>query len=294
MLGGVLYEVHGSPTLRDPALVAGIEGWVDAAGAGSSCASHIADGGELLVTFDTDQLLDYRSRRPVLDVVDGRLAELAWPSIEARRVETARRDILVLTGPEPDMRWKELSRSLGEVAKRFGVTTSVSLGAIGAAVPHTRPTPVLATASRRDLLGPEDSLPGGLLRVPAAALNLVELGLSELGIPSVGFWAQVPHYVTGPYAPAVIALLERVNRHLGTDISPGSLQDAAITQRAEIDEAVAARPESRDYVTRLEELTDEARVPSGEDLAAEVERFLREAGGGSSAGGGGPSPFSGS
>src|SRR5207302_11275373 len=99
MLGVVLYEVHGSPQLREPALVAGIEGWVDAAGAGSSCAAHIADGGELLVTFDTDQLLDYRSRRPVLDVVDGRLAELAWPALELRRVATARRDVLGLTRP---------------------------------------------------------------------------------------------------------------------------------------------------------------------------------------------------
>lgn len=288
----MLYEVHVSPDLRDPAFVAGIEGWVDAAGVGSACAAHIADGGELLVTFDTDQLLDYRSRRPLLDVIDGRLAELAWPSLEVRRVSTARRDVLVLTGPEPDMRWKELARSLRELAERFGVTASVCLGAIGAAVPHTRPTPVLATASRRELLGSEDPLPAGLLRVPAAALNLVELGMGQAGVPSVGFWAQVPHYVTGPYGAAVIALLERVNRHLGTDIEAGSLVDAAQTQRAEIDAAVGARSESREYVARLEELADEARVPSGEEIATEVERFLREAGGGSQSGGG-PAPLSG-
>jgi len=291
MLGPVLYELHASPELRDPAFVAGIEGWVDAAGVGSSCAAHIADGSDVLVTFDTDQLLDYRSRRPVLDVVDGTLAEMSWPSLEVRRVETLRRDVLVLTGPEPDMRWKELAGALGDLAERFGVTASVCLGAIGAAVPHTRPTPVLATASRRDLLDEADTLPAGLLRVPAAALNLVELGMTRAGVPSVGFWAQVPHYVTGPYSAAVIALLARVNRHLGTDISPGSLLDAAATQRAEIDEAVAARPESREYVSRLEELADDAHVPSGEDIAAEVERFLREAGGSQS--GGGSSPFSG-
>jgi predicted ATP-grasp superfamily ATP-dependent carboligase len=199
-----------------------------------------------------------------------------------------------MTGPEPDMRWRELLRSVGEIAERFGVTASVCLGAIGAAVPHTRPTRVLATASRPDLVGPDDTLPGGILRVPAAALNLVEMRTAELGIPSVGFWAQVPHYVAGPYAPATIALLERLNRHLGTDIAPGSLLEAAATQRAEIDAAVAAREESRQYVARLEQLADDSGVPSGEDIAAEVERFLREAGGGAQAGGGGSTPLPGS
>jgi proteasome assembly chaperone (PAC2) family protein len=289
MLRFVLYRVQQEPELRSPVLVSGIEGWVDAGAVGSGTAMHIGQQAEVLVTFDIDQLLDYRSRRPILDVIDGAMKEMTWPELTIRWVRSPERDVLVLTGPEPDLRWHEFGDAIAELAGRFRIEASVCMGAIQAAVPHTRPTPVLATASRPGLLSDDSTIPAGLLRVPAAAINVVELRMGELGIPSVGFWGQVPHYAGGPYYPGMLAVLERVSRHLGTSFPAGELEERARTQRQELDEAVAASPEAVEYLTRLEEISDQAGVPSGESIAAEVERFLREA-----SEGGGPSPLPGS
>ena len=273
-----LLQISTTPVLVAPVLLGAFDGWIDAAGAASAAAHHLAEGGDVIATFDGDSIFDYRSRRPVLDVIDGSLARLMWPEITIRRVTYGGRDLLILAGPEPDFRWREMGESVTDLALRLGVVQWVSLGAIPAAVAHTRPVPVLATASGPGLLR-DDVMQGpqGLLRVPAAALSVVEMALAEAGIPAVGFFAQVPNYVGGPYSAATIALLEHVGSHIGVDLPFGTLAEDAISQRSNLDDLVAAQPEARDYLQRLEE-SDGQDVPSGDELATEIERFLREQG----------------
>jgi hypothetical protein len=268
-----------------PAVIAAFDGWIDAGGASTAAAERVARDAEPIVTFESDLLYDYRSRRPVLDVQDGTLTELTWPEIAVKRVRTGRRDLLVLTGPEPDFHWRELGREVLDAALRLGVVEWISLGAIPAAVPHTRPVPILATASASGLLHEDEQQgPQGLLRVPSAALSTVELAVTGSGIPAVGFYAQVPHYVGGPYAAATIAILEHAGRHLGVDLALGDLPDEATAQRERLDAAVAADEDSRTYVERLETVVDNQELPTGDELVSEIERFLQQREGG------GPTP----
>lgn len=272
--------------LIQPAIVAALDGWIDAAGASTAAAERVADGATPIATFDGDLLFDFRSRRPVLDVVDGRLSELTWPELTMRRARLGTRDLLVLAGAEPDFRWQELGRDVREIVRRLGVTEWVSLGAIPTAVPHTRPVPVLATASDDGLLHEEEQVgPAGLLRVPSAALSTLEKTIADDGVPAVGFYAQVPHYVGGPYAAAAIAILEHLGRHLGVEIPLGALPDEAMAQRQRLDQIVQADDDSRTYVERLESVVDNQEMPTGDELVSEIERFLQQGGeGGTSAG----------
>ena len=257
-----------------PVLVVAFDGWVDAAGASSAAAEFLADGGRPVATFDDDALFDYRSRRPTLDIIDGTLHRLMWPALQIHHRSIGGRDVLILHGPEPDFRWKELGDAVGEFCLRAGVVQWVSLGAIPAAVPHTRPVPILANASRDGLLHETETKgPPGLLRVPSAALSAIELPVSET-IPTVGFYAQVPHYIGGPYAAASVSLLRHLARHLGVEIDLAPLTEEADEQRQRLDAAVAGDEDVRDILTRLEQ-TDDEELPSGDELAAEIERFLR-------------------
>ena len=264
-----------------PVLVAAFDGWIDSAGASTACANHLAAHGELVVTFDSDALIDYRARRPVLDVVDGTLTNLSWPEITIRRATFDGRDVLVLVGPEPDYQWRAFATDVLDLCLRLGVTEWITLGAIPAAVPHTRSVPVFATASKEGLLHHgEEKGPGGLLRVPSAALSVVELTVAGAGVPAVGYFAQIPHYVGGAYTSGTIALVEHLERHLGISVPMGELPDEALAQRGRLDAAVEADPGTREYVEQLESAQGEERMPSGDELASEIERFLRTQQGG--------------
>jgi hypothetical protein len=264
--------------LSAPILLAAFDGWIDAAGAATACANHVAEEGRVVASFDVDSLNDYRARRPVLDVVDGVLARIQWPDILLRHVRVGDRDILVLVGPEPDYKWKQLGDDIVELARRLGVVEWISLGAIPAAVPHTRPVPVLATASTGAALRDgEQQGPGGILRVPAAALSAVEMTVAGAGIPAIGYYAQVPHYIgAAAYAPATLALLQHLERRLGVTIPLGTLGDDAVAQRQRLDAAIAEDEDSREYLARLEALASEERMPTGDELATEIERYLKE------------------
>jgi hypothetical protein len=146
-------------------------------------------------------------------------------------------------------------------------------------VPHTRSVPILGTQSAPGLLR-ADVTPGpdGILRVPAAAVSVLDHAIARSGIPAVGYFAQVPHYVTGPYAPAALELLRVLGRHLGHDVDLGPLREASSLVLARLDAATAADEGTRAYVERLEATVDEARRPSGDDLISEIEQFLRERG----------------
>jgi PAC2 family len=274
-----LYEMTADVPFVAPVMVGAFDGWIDASAAATSAAATLAENGEVVARFDGDALYDYRARRPVLDVVDGTLARLEWPELTVRSVEAGGRHLLILTGPEPDYHWRQLGTDVLDLCLRAGVVQWVSLGAIPAAVPHTRPVPVLATASREGLLREDESQgPQGLLRVPGAALSTLELAVSGTGIPAVGFFAQVPHYVGGPFAIASMALLEHLGRHLGVELPLGSLMADAQEQRDRLDAAVAADEDAGAYLQRLEALAGEDRLTSGDELASEIERFLSERG----------------
>lgn len=274
-----LYRLVEPTELNAPTLVAAFDGWIDAGSAATTATAHLADGAEIVATFENDLLFDYRSRRPTLEIVDGRLAELTWPEIVLRRSRLGDRDLLVLAGHEPDYRWRELTDDLVGLAKQLGVVEWISLGAIPAAVPHTRPVPILGSESRPGLLrGGVEPGPAGVLRVPSAAISVIDFAIAASGIPAVGYYAQIPHYVAGPYPPAALELLRSVGRHLGAEVALGALPDEARQLRTHLDAATAADDTTRAYLERLESMVDEARLPSGDDLISEIERYLRDRG----------------
>ena len=282
-----LFDVVREPDdVTAPALVVSFEDWVDAGAAGTTAARHIASEGEVVATFDADALYDYRSHRPVLDIVDGVPTRFAWPELELRRRRLPERDLFVLTGPEPDYRWQEFAGDVHELAVRLGVVQHVSLGAIPAAVPHTAPTPVMMTASsEHELRGARST--EGLLRVPAAAVSVVEWTMAQNGIPAVGFWAQIPHYAT-PYAAGAIALVRRIEDYLTVTIGAGELEEQVSQQQTALAQIFATNPDAREHLGRLEGLIGEAEVPPAENIAEEVEKFLRN----QRRGEGGPTPYS--
>lgn len=274
-----LYQLDRPLDLANPALVVAFDSWVDAGAAATTAARRLAEGGETIATFDADLLYDYRSRRPTLDIVDGHPTSLSWPELVVRRRRFDGRDLLVLSGPEPDYRWQALADDAARLATDLGVAEWISLGSIPAAVPHTRPVNILGTESRPGLLrGDVTPGPAGILRVPSAAVSVLDLAVSRAGTPAVGYYAQIPHYVTGPYPAATLELVSLVGRHLGADIPVHALRDEARLMRERLDAAATADDSTREYVARLEEMVDEARGPSGEDLISEIERFLREQG----------------
>lgn len=277
-----LYRLEATPELHDPILVAAFDGWIDAGGASSIAASHLADGSDPVAVFDGDILFDFRSRRPTLEIVDGRLAELTWPRLAIRHRRLGDADLLVLTGAEPDFRWAEFAAAVVEIARRLGVAQWISLGAIPAAVPHTRDVHVLGSTSQPGLLlGEVQPGPAGVLRVPAAAISVLEHAIGAAGIPAVGYYAQVPHYISGPYPAAAVELLRSVGRHLHTEVPVAALAEDARQLRTRLDAATALEETTRTYVERLEAMADEERLPSGDDLISDIERFLREGGSGS-------------
>lgn len=279
-----LYELHDRDVPGGAVVVVAFDTWVDAGLAATTAAERLAAEGPIVATFDADALFDYRARRPSLEIVDGRPSRLTWPSLTIRLTQLGGRDLLVFTGPEPDYRWGELTAAVVDLLRRLRVREWISLGAIPAAVPHTRPVPILGTESRPGLLrGGAEVGPQGILRVPAAAISVLEHAVATAGIPALGYFAQVPHYVSGPYPAAAVALLRAVGRHLDAEPPIGDLDDEARALRTRLDTAAAVDDATRTYIERLEAMVDEARLPSGEDLISEIERFLRERGNGGGA-----------
>ena len=275
-----LYRLRRNvPDLDGPAVVVALDGWVDAGSAATQAAATLAEGSRVIASFDADAIFDYRARRPTLEIVHGRPRSLEWPELTLRHTRVGERDLLVLSGAEPDYRWHELSTDMVELAKRLGVSEWISLGAIPAAVPHTRPVPILGTESKAGMLkGGVVPGPEGVLRVPSAAISVLDISVAKAGIPSVGYIAQIPHYVSGEYPQASIDLLRAVGRHLDVELDVGRLPEEARLMRVRLDAAAAREETTKTYVERLETLVDEARLPSGDDLISEIERFLREGG----------------
>ncbi|MFL5755535.1 MAG: PAC2 family protein, partial [Chloroflexota bacterium] len=177
-----LYSLDDARDLIAPVLVAAFDGWVDAGSAATTALGVDADDASVVATFDPDALFDYRARRPPLEIVDGRLTEITWPELVLRRTRIEERDVLVLVGPEPDYRWRQFVAAMADLARRFAVAEWISLGAIPAAVPHTRPVPILGTEAQPGLLrGEVTAGPAGTLRVPSALVSALEFEVATAG-----------------------------------------------------------------------------------------------------------------
>jgi hypothetical protein len=270
-----MYQRTEVGPLVAPALIVAFNGWVSAGGAGIATAEHIAGSGPVVARFDSDLLYDYRVNRPTLEFTEGIIDKIEWPETRVRRRNIDGRDLLVLAGPEPNWHWQAFGEAVADLAIELGVVQHVSLGGIPWAAPHTRPTIVVTTSSRPDLLSDDANFPAGMLRVPASAASVVERAVADRGIPTVGFWARVPHYVAGIYHPAVVTPVERVSLSR-VELPLATWCRALPTSAANSTWPPPTRP-TWEIVTRLEELYDASgEVASGEEIAAEIERYLRD------------------
>ena len=270
---GGMYEFVSDRSYVPGPLVIAFDGWVDAAGVGSGVAAHLGTDATSVVTFDPDEIFDYRVNRPVVDFVDGRLADVSFPQISIEYTQPGATPMMVMRGTEPEFRWNAIGAAMIEITERLGTTELLCVGAVPSAVPHTRPTRIMSTSSVADFVSEES--PGGLLRVPGAAVTSIEWHLSRKGLPTYGFWAQIPHYVTGPYPQAMVALIERLGDHLGAELPLGDLPTDAMQHRSELDTLVRENPEMTEHLERLELLTEPEDLPTAEELGSEIEDFLR-------------------
>lgn len=266
------------PTLAEPVLVASFDGWVNAGDAGTGAAEFLIDGGDEVVVFDPDELFDYRDSRPAQSFSEGVVRSLAWPSVGIfhRRVDA--RDLLVITGTEPSLGWRSFCRTVGELAVGFGVAEFIALGGIPWATPHTRPVTLITTGSSPHRIPEASDHPEGELTVPGSISGALELELIEQDIPTSGFWARVPNYLGTPFVSASMALLERLELHLGLGLDLTEMAAEADAQRIHLDAIAEGRPEVRSMIEQLEGLYDGGTEGSGEQLASEIERFLRSRG----------------
>jgi hypothetical protein len=272
-----MFEFDSPGPLYEPVLIVAFEGWVNAGNAGTAAAAHLVEGGNVVATFDADALFDYRASRPTVVFDEGVMAAVEFPEVSLVHRRVDERDFLVLSGIEPNWHWRRLGRELAGLAGDVGVVEHISLGGIPWAIPHTRLTSIIETASRSDLVPAEADHPAGVLRAPGSVMSVIEWFVAERGIPTRGFWARVPHYVGATYYPAALALVERVTTHLGVAVPYGSLFDDAAEQRRRLDEILENQPEVRAVVERLEAMNPDEE-PSGDELAAEIERFLQQRG----------------
>ncbi|HEV2361715.1 MAG TPA: PAC2 family protein [Acidimicrobiales bacterium] len=282
--GMSLHRRTEAPIPDNPVLVVAMEGWIDAGGAAASAWARLQEWcrPDLLASFDADQLIDFRARRPRLIVRDGQNAGLTWAQPELRGATDANgKGMLFLVGPEPDFRWQAFAADVAALAVELNVRMMVGLGGFPAAVPHTRRVKLASTASSSELAEKVGFI-GGMIEVPAGIEAVIERSCAAVGIPSVGLWARVPHYVAAMnYPAAAAALLDGLRDLTGIEVDTSELHEAAYETRGEVDKLIGGNPEHMTLVAGLEASVDEAEgngfgaLPSGDELAVEFERYLR-------------------
>ncbi len=288
-----LLEYHLHPDLTSPVLVVSLDGWIDAGASAAGAMTSLIDasGAEIIASFDSDRLLDHRARRPVMHLINGVISGMDWPSVDLYAgTDAAGADILLLTGAEPDFEWEAFTRTVMELVEDNEVSMLMYLGAYPAPVPHTRPVTLSITTSSDDM---SDRLRGyvrGSLDVPAGIHAVLDVEATGMGIPAVGLWAQVPHYISAmPYPAASLALLQGLDEVAGLTVDAKDLVAEAAATRDRLDSLVAENPEHQAMVHQLETVIDTAEptedpagpitigeIPSGDELAAEFQRFLEE------------------
>jgi predicted ATP-grasp superfamily ATP-dependent carboligase len=282
-----LATIHNWPNLERPVLVVAMEGWVDAGLAASTATANLlaAMPNNLVATFDADELIDFRARRPTLRIVNGVDTELRWAVIRLMAATNRTgRSVVVLTGPEPDMRWHHFIAEVVQLASRMQVELVIGLGAFPAPVPHTRPVRLVGTSTDPELASKVGFLPA-TIDVPSGVQGALEFALGEAAIPALGLWARVPHYASAmPYPAASAALLDGLARMAELELDTSALHAAAASTHQQIEQLIAGSEEHAALVRQLEAQQDREEgfgamafgdLPSGDELAAELERFLR-------------------
>ncbi|EWT01767.1 carboxylate--amine ligase [Intrasporangium oryzae NRRL B-24470] len=275
-----MLEFEDMPMLNDPVLIAAFEGWNDAGEAATSVVRHLADvwDAEVVAAFDPEDYYDFQVNRPRVAMDDGQRI-LSWPTTRILvATETGfERDVVLVQGIEPSMRWRAFTIELLELAQQLGVTTFITIGALLADVPHTRPIPVTATAEDEDVMHRFD-VETSRYEGPTGIVGVLTHTATEAGLPTVSAWAAVPHYAGGAPSPkATLSLLRRIESLLGATIPHGDLEEIARAWERGVDELAQSDEEVAEYVQSLEEAQDTAELPeaSGDAIAREFERYLR-------------------
>ena len=277
-------QIEERPVLEHPVLIAAFRGWNDGGQGASLAGAYLAQAwaAERFATIESEGFYDFQATRPMVSLVDGETRRIDWPenTFLHAPMPGGGRDAIILLGVEPNLRWKTYTQLVLGLTQELGVDLVVTLGSLLADVPHTRPAPVSAAASEPSLvedLGVEPSRYEG----PTGILGVLLDACRQEAIASVSLWAAVPHYVSvAPSPRAALALCRRLGELIGTDIDLAELEQAAEEYAEQVTEAVASDADTAAYVEELERRVDlmEAaeELPSGESLAAELTRFLRE------------------
>ncbi len=282
-------DAEGGEGRPGPVLVVALDGFLDAGNAAALAAAHLtgSDPGRVVASFEVDEFYDYRARRPPMSFAEDRYTDYEAPRLVARSMtDRLGSPYLLLTGPEPDIRWEAFARAVRAVVEHLDVRLVVSLGSVPMAVPHTRPVQLTNHATSSRLLVQENVWKGEI-RVPSSAQSLLELRLGEWGHDAMGFVAHIPHYVAQfPYPQASAALLEGLEDVTGLQWDLADLKEAGEARQVEIATQIADSDDVREVVTGLEQqydafhtqaanlLAEDEPLPSGEELGAQFEQFL--------------------
>ena len=269
-------HIEHDPALRRPNLVAAFRGWNDAGGAASLAAGYLraVTDAERCAVIDSEPFIDYQQTRPTVELVDGDVRRLDWPETEIYASEKS--DLVVVVGTEPNMRWRAFSGAIAELARRYRVDLVITMGALLADTPHTRPVPVSATASDDELME-RFELARSTYEGPTGIVGVLHDACARAGLRSASLWAATPHYISAtPNPQAALALLQRLSEMIGTPPGSNELERAASEYALRVASAISDDPDIAGYVQQLEEAADAADPPSGDELAADFERYLRE------------------
>jgi proteasome assembly chaperone (PAC2) family protein len=274
--------------LRAPALVCAFKGWNDAADAASAALTFVAGtlGAQRFATIDPEEFYDFQATRPMVKLVAGETRAIVWPEVELfeARVPRAPRDLILMVGSEPSMRWRTFTEVVIELAEALGTQLVVTLGALLADVPHTRPVSITGLASDPVLIA-RLGLNRSSYEGPTGIVGVLHAACQRNGLPSASLWAAVPHYVAAsPNPKASLALVRKLEGLVGVAVDASELEEAAADYDRRVNVAVQSDPEVQAFVERLEQVTGEETpetegpLPSGDTIARDLQRFLRQRG----------------
>jgi len=275
--------------LRAPALVCAFKGWNDAGDAASAALTFVGSqlGATRFAEIDPEDFFDFQATRPKVAFDEGHKRQLEWPSVEVweARIPRAPRDLVLLSGPEPSMRWRTFTKIIVDLAEALGVQLVATLGALLADVPHSRPVHISGLASD-DALTRRLGIQPATYEGPTGITGVLHSACAEAGLPSASLWASVPHYVAAAPTPkAALALVRRLEGLVGVTVDASELESAAGDYERQVSLAVQSDPDVQAFVERLEraaeaedEAVDPSDLPSGDVIAREFQRFLRQRG----------------
>ena len=281
-------EIHQIPLLREPIMIMAFSGWNDAAEAASGAVEHLLSGWrdknddvipELIANVESEDFYDFQVNRPVVSIDESEIRSITWPTTQVfgMAIPSMKRDLVIVTGVEPSMKWKSFTSDLLDLADDLEVSLIVSLGSLLADTPHSRPITVTGTGAHPSIanrLGVSVSKYEG----PTGILGIIQDGCMRRGIDAISLWAAVPHYASNAPSPkATLALINTLEEFLNIKIPLSDLPDRADAWEREVNDLAAEDSEIADYVKALEESKDAAELPevSGDTIAKEFERYLR-------------------